>query len=71
MLMAEKVGLTVIHLSPRIGSEIRADVHTLLSGTHAGEIRDLLEERGVIAFASSSSRINSRLSPRNSRHGRR
>ena len=50
MLMAEKAGLTVIHLSPRIGSEIRADVQTLLSGTHAGEIRDLLEERGVIAF---------------------
>jgi alpha-ketoglutarate-dependent taurine dioxygenase len=40
----------VIDLTPRIGSEIRTDVATLLSGAMAPEIRRLLEERGVIAF---------------------
>jgi len=37
-------------LTPRIGSEIRADLATLMSGSKAQEIRRLLEERGVIAF---------------------
>jgi alpha-ketoglutarate-dependent taurine dioxygenase len=37
-------------LAPLIGSEIRADIPTLLSGSHAGQIRELLEERGVVAF---------------------
>jgi alpha-ketoglutarate-dependent taurine dioxygenase len=37
-------------LSPRIGSEIRADVETLVNGSKAPEIRRLLEERGVIVF---------------------
>lgn len=39
-----------IDLTPRIGSEIRADRDTLLCGAKAQEIRRLLEERGVIAF---------------------
>jgi alpha-ketoglutarate-dependent taurine dioxygenase len=39
-----------IDLTPRIGSEIKADVATLLSGSLSGEIRALLEQRGVIAF---------------------
>ena len=39
-----------IDLTPRIGSEIRADRDTLLSGARAQEIRRLLEERGVVAF---------------------
>jgi alpha-ketoglutarate-dependent taurine dioxygenase len=39
-----------IDLTPRIGSEIQTDVATLLSGSLSGEIRALLEQRGVIAF---------------------
>jgi alpha-ketoglutarate-dependent taurine dioxygenase len=39
-----------IDLTPRIGSEIQTDVETLLSGKLSGEIRALLEQRGVIAF---------------------
>ncbi|WP_372809880.1 TauD/TfdA dioxygenase family protein [Litorivivens sp.] len=37
-------------LSPRIGTEIQADIDTLLSGKHAAEIRDILEQRGVVVF---------------------
>lgn len=37
-------------INPRIGSEVRADKATLLSGEYAGEIRGLLEERGVLVF---------------------
>lgn len=37
-------------LKPRIATEIRADKATLLSGEHASEIRDLLEQRGVLVF---------------------
>ena len=40
----------VVDLSPKIGSEIRTDKETLLSGEKANEIRELLERRGVIAF---------------------
>lgn len=50
MLTATKTTLNVINLTPRIGSEIRADVGTLLSGAYGAEIRALLESRGVIAF---------------------
>jgi alpha-ketoglutarate-dependent taurine dioxygenase len=41
---------TAVDLTPRIGSEIRTDVATLLSGSEAPELRRLLEERGVVAF---------------------
>ena len=37
-------------INPRIGSEVRADKATLLSGEYAGEIRELLEQRGVLVF---------------------
>jgi alpha-ketoglutarate-dependent taurine dioxygenase len=37
-------------ITPRIGTEIRADKATLLSGDHAGVIRELLEQRGVLVF---------------------
>ncbi|HEX5143348.1 MAG TPA: TauD/TfdA family dioxygenase [Mycobacterium sp.] len=37
-------------LQPRIGTEIRADKATLLSGAHAQTLRDLLEQRGVLVF---------------------
>lgn len=42
--------LKITHLTPRIGSEIEADVETLLSGTEAETIRRTLEERGVVVF---------------------
>jgi alpha-ketoglutarate-dependent taurine dioxygenase len=42
--------LTTRDLTPRIGTEIDADKQTLLSGVHAGAIRDLLEQRGVLVF---------------------
>lgn len=37
-------------IKPRIGSEVPADKALLLSGDYAGEIRDLLEQRGVLVF---------------------
>jgi alpha-ketoglutarate-dependent taurine dioxygenase len=42
--------LTTIDLTPRIGTEIKADRATLLEGSEAKAIRRLLEERGVLAF---------------------
>jgi alpha-ketoglutarate-dependent taurine dioxygenase len=35
-------------LTPRIGTELLSDLPALLSGDHAREIRDLLEQRGVL-----------------------
>jgi len=40
----------VVDLSPRIASEIKTDVATLVSGRHARDIRDTLERRGVVVF---------------------
>lgn len=40
----------VTNLTPRIGAEIRTDVPTLLSGSHVSNIRDALEDRGVLCF---------------------
>jgi alpha-ketoglutarate-dependent taurine dioxygenase len=40
----------VTQLAPRIGCAIRCDKDVLLSGERAGEIRELMEQRGVIAF---------------------
>ncbi|CAN7346739.1 TauD/TfdA family dioxygenase [Phenylobacterium sp. LjRoot225] len=37
-------------LTPRIGTEIIASKETLLAGGHSQEIRDLLEQRGVLLF---------------------
>jgi len=42
--------LTTCEISPRIGTEIRADKADLLSGYHAGALRELLEQRGVLVF---------------------
>ncbi|MDQ2637687.1 MAG: TauD/TfdA family dioxygenase [Actinomycetota bacterium] len=42
--------LDVVDLTPRIGSEIRADVDTLLAGREAATIRAVLEQRGVVFF---------------------
>jgi alpha-ketoglutarate-dependent taurine dioxygenase len=41
---------TTTELTPRIGTEIRADKAELLSGEYAGRIRELLEQRGVLVF---------------------
>jgi alpha-ketoglutarate-dependent taurine dioxygenase len=35
-------------LTPRIGTELRADAHVLTSGRYGAEIRELLEQRGVL-----------------------
>jgi alpha-ketoglutarate-dependent taurine dioxygenase len=42
--------MKTVELAPRIGTEIQTDVATLLSGKMSGEIRALLEQRGVLAF---------------------
>ncbi len=44
------MSLDVINLNPLIGSEIKTDIGTLLSGTEGKNIRDILEQRGVIFF---------------------
>jgi len=38
------------NLKPKIGATIHADKQTLLSGTYAAKIRELLEQRGVLVF---------------------
>jgi alpha-ketoglutarate-dependent taurine dioxygenase len=40
--------LETVALTPRIGTELKTDAATLLSGRHAAQIRRLLEERGVL-----------------------
>jgi alpha-ketoglutarate-dependent taurine dioxygenase len=50
MLSTRQRKLTAIELCPRVGSEIKADVQSLLGGAYAAQIRALLEQRGVIAF---------------------
>jgi alpha-ketoglutarate-dependent taurine dioxygenase len=40
----------VTHLAEKIGCAIHTDKETLLSGERAAEIRELMEQRGVIAF---------------------
>ncbi|OBJ22543.1 taurine catabolism dioxygenase [Mycobacterium colombiense] len=42
--------LEIVDLTPRIGSEIRTDLDTLLSGREASTIREVLERRGVVFF---------------------
>jgi alpha-ketoglutarate-dependent taurine dioxygenase len=46
--MGEDMALTTVELAPRIGSEIKTDLETLLSGRASQEIRELLVERGVL-----------------------
>jgi alpha-ketoglutarate-dependent taurine dioxygenase len=50
MDMAAQPKLRAVELTPRIGSEIKADLATLLSGDHAAELREVLEARGVLVF---------------------
>jgi len=44
------MALQVIDLTPRIGSEIRTDLDTLVGGADATHIREVLEHRGVVYF---------------------
>ncbi|MDO3636265.1 TauD/TfdA dioxygenase family protein [Mycolicibacterium arseniciresistens] len=46
----DEAALDAREINPRIGTEIRADKVTLLSGDHAATLRDLLEQRGVLVF---------------------
>jgi len=50
MLAAPRSDFIVTDLSPRIGAQIDANISTLLGGRYAGEIRALLEQRGVLVF---------------------
>jgi alpha-ketoglutarate-dependent taurine dioxygenase len=47
---AETSKLATVDLTPRIGTEFRTDIETLLSGRHAQQIRETLELRGVVIF---------------------
>jgi alpha-ketoglutarate-dependent taurine dioxygenase len=40
--------LTTLKLKPKVGTELQASREDFLSGANANEIRDLLEERGVL-----------------------
>lgn len=42
--------LEILDLTPSIGSEIRTDLDTLISGREAATIRETLERRGVVFF---------------------
>jgi alpha-ketoglutarate-dependent taurine dioxygenase len=42
--------LDIVDLTPRIGSEIRTDLETLVGGREADNIRATLEQRGVVFF---------------------
>lgn len=49
-MLSETAELMATHLSPLIGTEIRSDIDTLLSGRYADEIRALLKERVALVF---------------------
>ncbi|MEO6715784.1 MAG: TauD/TfdA family dioxygenase [Novosphingobium sp.] len=44
------MGLETVNLTPRIGAQVTAPLETLLDGSIAGELRALLEQRGVLLF---------------------
>ena len=50
MSVDNTVNLSVEQIKPKIGSKVFADKATLLGGAHAAEIRELLEQRGVLVF---------------------
>ena len=50
METAADTSLETRDIKPKIGSEILADKASLLGGAHAGRIRELLEQRGVLVF---------------------
>lgn len=50
MNAAEKLGLTFENISPNIGATILNSKEELLSGKYAEDIKELLEQRGVLVF---------------------
>ncbi|MGB8364930.1 MAG: TauD/TfdA dioxygenase family protein [Rhizomicrobium sp.] len=50
MAVAENTRLRYRDIKPEIGAEILADKAALLSGVHAAELRELLEQKGVLVF---------------------
>ena len=44
------MSFTTVDLTTHIGTEVRADLNTLLDGSIAGQLRALLEQRGVLLF---------------------
>ncbi len=44
------MSLRSIALTPRMGSEVVIDSGSLIAGTHAADIRALLDQRGVLLF---------------------
>jgi alpha-ketoglutarate-dependent taurine dioxygenase len=46
--LEKPVTFTSSNITPRIATQIDSDLETLLSGSHAKQIRELLEQRGVI-----------------------
>src|SRR5687768_12053968 len=42
--------VTTVDLTPRIGTEVKADLDTLLDGSIIRDLRALLEQRGVLLF---------------------
>ena len=44
------MSFTTVELTPRIGTEVRTDLDTLLGGSIAKRLRVLLEQRGVLLF---------------------
>jgi alpha-ketoglutarate-dependent taurine dioxygenase len=49
-MLAQDAKFTTTDLTPLIGTAVRTDAGTLLSGTVAKQIRALLEQRGVLVF---------------------
>jgi alpha-ketoglutarate-dependent taurine dioxygenase len=50
MSVAEETRFIVTNVKPKIGAKVLADKQSLLSGAHAEQLRDLLEQRGVLVF---------------------
>lgn len=48
--MTQPGSIRFTDVKPKIGSIVHATKETLLSGKHAAEIRDMLEQRGVLVF---------------------
>lgn len=44
------MSFTTVDLTPRIGTEVKTDLDTLLNGSIAKQLRVLLEQRGVLVF---------------------
>jgi alpha-ketoglutarate-dependent taurine dioxygenase len=49
-MLTEKMRFAATELKPLIGAAVQTDAETLLSGVLAQEIRNLLEQRGVLVF---------------------